>query len=181
MWNAIGSALKKVGLPLLGAVVPGAGVVQDLVMNAVGSNDQDEILKKIEDPAILERLRKMELGNQHELRTLQLQAEVASIRETAQTARIEAQSEDAFVRRARPSLIYILGFSVFFQVILAGLVILVAPDHIADLGALYTALATPQSVALAACGVYMHSRGREKLHRAGGGGPGLLQALVRSR
>lgn len=144
------------------------------------------------------------LINQHltpeqrtQLLSQELDLEKTSIEQVNQTMRVEAASSDPYVSHARPTLLYIAGWSVGFEIVMS---------VVGGLGAigysLYKFGATPAAVTtatqligliaqinqsveyqvivlLSACGVYIHRRTRDKEIAAGAPAtPGLLGTLA---
>jgi hypothetical protein len=179
------------GLPLLGGVLggPGGAAAGKLIAKALGagSDDPDELMQAIQaDPNAVLKLKEIESNNSVELQRLLLQgeqnrlaAETARHAETNATMRKELESEDAYVRRARPTFLYVIAFSVAVEVVIALVVSIVAPEQIAALGTLYSALAVPQGIAAGCCGIYMKKRSDDKAVQAGAAAPGgsLFDAL----
>ena len=99
--------------------------------------------------------------------------------------RREIASKDAFVRRARPTTIYVINLCILLQVISGAAVICYVPDALSDYVSLVEALANPLMVALAVIGVYKYGRTKEKMVDSGGpgssgnsGGPGLFSRIA---
>jgi len=183
-WKKIGDFLIGNGLPLLGGAVGGpvgAGVGK-VIASAIGagSGEPDEVMEILTaDPNAVLELKKIEAENAHEFRKIALEGEIANLGEINKTMREEIKSEDPFVRRARPALVWAIGISVILEVLAAVAVVFVAPAQLANLGTLYGAIAIPQSIAAGVCGVYMKKRSDDKLVAAGGAPrPGLMQGIV---
>jgi hypothetical protein len=183
-WGKIGDFLIGNGLPLLGGAVGGpvgAGVGK-VIASAIGagSGEPEEVMGILTaDPNAVLELKKVEAEHRHELRKITLEGEIANLGEINRTMREEIKSEDAFVRRARPGLVWAISGSVVLEVLAAVAVVFIAPEQIANLGTLYGAISIPQSIAAAVCGVYMKKRSDDKLVAAGGTtGPGLLSGVL---
>lgn len=187
-WKDLG---KKVGkfAPLLGTVLggPAGGAVGGLVAAALGSaNDPDAIDAAIAaDPGAAAKLRELEERNRHDLEAAHIRAAETSVREVNATMRVEAKSEDAYVRRARPTLIYLIGL-VVFTMVLGSLIILAMtpaeslPHVVNGLTAVFSQLMTPLSILCATVGVYVRSRSTcDKAYAAGKEPPaGLIQQML---
>lgn len=105
-----------------------------------------------------------------------LEMEFDNLSQTQETMRHEQSNQDGYVRRARPTFLYIVAFSIAVEVIIALYAIAFEPKQIANLATVYAALATPQGIAAAMCGVYMKKRSDEKL---GAMPKGLLSGLLK--
>lgn len=185
-WKKIGDFLIGNGLPLLGGAVGGpvgAGVGK-VIASAIGagSGEPDEVMEILTaDPNAVLELKKLEAENAHEFRKIALESEIANLGEINKTMREEVGSEDAFVRRARPFHIWALGISVLLEVLAAVVAVFFAPEQIANLATLFGAIAIPQSISAAVCGVYMKKRSDDKMVAAGETpGPGLLGGVLRA-
>lgn len=153
-----------------------AGEIIGIAQQVTGAGNGDEALAAIQgDPALAAKLREKLID--FDLR--KMEEETKRLQAVNQTMQAEAQSEDWFVRRARPAFLWVTAFSIFVEVVIALIVVIVAPDKIDDLATLYTALSVPQSVAAAMCGVYLKKRSDDKAIKAGNPPqPSLLQALA---
>ena len=113
----IGRFLKEKGLPLLGNVIgvgSGGGKLLDVVKSIVGAGDDDDtaaiIAKLNSDESLIQLrqveadLRKTEISAALEERRLDIQDD-ASRRDLI---KVESTSEDPYVRRARPTFLYIM-------------------------------------------------------------------------
>lgn len=181
-WSDIGKLVARAA-PVLGTALGGpvGATAGALVASIFGVEaTPHEVEKAIHsDPEAAIKLRQLEMENGRDLRRMALAAQTARLAEINATYRQELGSEDGYVRRARPTFLYIIAFSVLVEVVLAGLVILVVPDRLSDLATLYGALATPQSIAAGMCGVYLKKRSDDKSVAATGQtGPGLLSSLM---
>lgn len=181
-WSKIGD-LVGAAAPIIGSALGGpvGGAAGALVASVLGVSAEPEAVKRaIEaDPEAMVKLRAAEMDHARELRRMVIEAETSRLAEINATYRQELSSQDAYVRRARPTFMYIVAGSVLVEALLAGLIILVAPERLADLAVLYGALATPQSIAAGMCGVYLKKRSDDKAVAAGAPvGPPLLETIV---
>ena len=181
-WGKIGNLVADAA-PIIGTALggPAGAAVGGIVASALGSKPTpDEVEKAIKyDPEAFAKIRKIEADHEEALTRMTLENETARATETQKTMRAEIGSEDAFVRRARPMFLYVAAFSVFVEVIIALVVVLLQPAQIATLTTLFSALATPQSIALAACGIYLKKRSDDKAIAAGAPpAQGLLAGLI---
>lgn len=181
--------------PLLGTVLGGplGGGVGALVAAAFGvENTPAAVDAAIErDPQAAAKLRELQERNQTELEAAHIRAAETSVREVNETMRIEATSGDPYVRRARPTLIYLTGLIVAVMVVGSLLVIgLVAwaspstlPDVVAGLVGIIQALMAPLSILCASVGVYVRSRSTcDKAYASGKEPPpGIIQQLLSKR
>lgn len=187
-WGDLG---KKVGqfAPLLGTVLGGplGGGVGALVAAALGSeNSADAIDAAIAaDPGAAAKLIELQERNRHDLESAHIRAAETSVREVNATMRVEASSGDAYVRRARPTLIYLIGLIVFCLSV--GSMILLAitpadamPALVDGLAAVIGQLMPPLSILCAAVGVYVRSRStHDKALESGQAPPvGLIQQIL---
>lgn len=180
-WSDLKDIVGK-SAPLVGTLLggPAGGAVGGIIAAALGTEAQPEKVASAiaANPDAMVRIQEIEAKHKEELERMTLENETARLVEINKTARAEAQSEDKYVRRARPTFLYVIAFSVGIEVILASIVFLVRPEQAAALGDLFAALATPQSIAAAMCGVYLKSRSTDKAIAAGKTPPpGLLSKL----
>ena len=181
-WGKIGSLVADAA-PIIGTALggPAGAAVGGIVASALGSRPTpDDVEKAIKaDPEAFAKLKQIELDHQKELVQMTLENETARAAETQKTMRAEISSEDPFVRRARPMFLYVAAFSVLVEVIIALIVVLDQPAQIGAMTTLFSALATPQSIALAACGIYLKKRSDDKAVAAGAApAQGLLAGLI---
>lgn len=184
-WQDVAGLVARAA-PVLGTALLGpaggavGGVAGALIASAFGvENEPAALARAIQaDPAAALKLRQVELENKTALVRLATENETARLAMVNETMRAEAASEDWFVRRARPGMLWSISLSILFEIIIAGLVMLQAPEQIGFLGQIYSAISIPQSIAAACCGIYVKKRSDDKLVAAGGQpGPGLLAQL----
>src|SRR3990167_2438157 len=122
----IGKQIIGLGAPLLGRAIGGplGGAAVDIIASALGTSDKSSEGIKI----ALERLdpdaakAKLAEGDQEWAKTIAAEAATARVvaHEIGQTSRAEVGSDDKFVRRARPSVLWVSSFlSALFGLILA--------------------------------------------------------------
>jgi hypothetical protein len=184
-WKGVAGKIGKFA-PLLGTVLGGpvGGGVGTLVAAALGVDDSPDAVDAAlnADPQAAAKLRELEERNRHDLEAAHIRAAETSVREVNETIRIEATSGDAYVRRARPTLIYLIGAIVLIQVL--GSFILLAIDSsevtVAGLRAILAETMPPLAILCGAVGVYVRSRSTyDKSYAAGREPPpGLLQTLL---
>lgn len=129
-WSDVGRKAIELGLPLLGGVLggPAGAGVGKLVATAVTGN-ADASPSEVEqalatNPDAVVRLREIESNHSIELEKLALQGEATRLAhdermfaEAAATQRAEIQSEDQYVRRARPTWVWVGAISVGLVVV----------------------------------------------------------------
>ena len=181
-WSKVGELVADAA-PILGAVlpIPGGAAIGAAIASKFGTAaNPDAVAAAIKaDPDAAVKLKQIEVEHETDMTRLLLAHEAAQITETQTTMRAEIQSDDSYVRRARPTFLYVAAFSVIVEVIIALVVVLWRPDQLSALQSLFSALATPQSIALAACGIYLKKRSDDKAVATGvPQGPGLLASIL---
>jgi len=180
-WKDIGGIVASAA-PVLGTLLggPAGGAVGGIIASVLGSEAKpDAVAAAIQaDPDAMVKLRQIEADHEADLQRMVLEAETTRLGEVNATMRAEVASSDGYVRRARPTFMYVIAASVLIEVIIAGMVVLVAPEQIGQLATLYSALATPQGIAAAMCGVYIKARSDDKAVAAGEAPGGLWNALA---
>lgn len=190
-WKELGGKVGKFA-PLLGTVLggPAGGAVGGLVAAALGTSNTPEAIDAAisRDPQAAAKLRELEERNRHDLEAAHIRAAETSVREVNETMRVEAKSEDAYVRRARPTLIYLIGLIVFTQVTGSLVILALAPPEslpyvVNGLTGVLGQLMAPLSILCAAVGVYVRSRSTcDKAYAAGKEPPaGLIQQLLQKK
>lgn len=185
-WTDISDALIANGLPLLGGAIagPAGAKVGGMIAGVLGvKSTPKDIASGLKNPtsAIMAKLREIELKNEHELRTLTLQAEMVGVQQANISMRREVLSNDAYVRRMRPTFGYIVAFSLLLQVLVAIYAVLWNIDALAHLTTTFQALSMPQTAAMAVIGVYTKKRSDEKAMTMGVPVKGLLQTILEKR
>lgn len=186
-WDAIRDTVGKAA-PLLGSALggPAGGAVGSMIAGVLGVEDKPDAINKAlqSDPEAAIKLQKLQQEHERKLQGMVLEAETQRmaqeterLTQTQQTMRAELKSEDAYVRRARPTFLYVIAGSVMVEVLIALLVAATAPAEIDQLATLFAALATPQSIAAGMCGVYLKKRSDDKAVAAGQEPPSLTKAL----
>ena len=142
-WSDIASVVGKAA-PLLGTVLggPAGAMVGGLVASALGVEETpDAVQAAIQaDPGAAAKLLELQERNRHDLESAHIRAAETSVREVNATARVEAASDDPYVRRARPTLIYVVGVIVLVEAF--GGIFAVAYGHGSD-SVSYTHLTLP--------------------------------------
>lgn len=188
--GVFGKIAKVVGTaaPLVGGLLggPAGSAVGGMVASALGvENTPEAIEQALQKPEALAKLREIEEKHRHELETLQIQAETARQLEINKTYRAELASEDSYVRRARPTWLYVMCGTWAIQTLSLTAAVFYAiakPEAskiIGELGGLVGALTFMWSIALTVAGGYMYKRSQDKQVAAGQTPvPGILASLA---
>ena len=143
----------------------------DIARSVTGRDDDAGALQALEDDG--ELLTKYQRQTQDRALAFYAQ-ETARLEAVNQTIRIEAASQDPYVRRMRPTFGYIVAIS--WAGLMGGIVYNIVRDP-ATAGTVIGAvgqLATMWSVALSVLGVYVYRRSSEKV---GAGQPGMADIV----
>lgn len=171
--------LAGIGLPLLTRLVSGGlkaidSPVADAAAQAL--DDVDAAVGRGEIPP--ERLAE---ANRHLERLSEIEAarETEILKQVNATMRVEAGSDDAFVRRWRPTFGYIVSFTWALQFAAIAYAMVATPHYAKELVEAIVALTPAWGIALAVLGVNVVKRSRDK-EVAAGVAPksGLLQRLL---
>jgi len=133
--------------PLLGKLlpIPGAGIAGDLIAAAFGTeNEPDAIMAAIKaDPDAGIKLAAIESNNKAAIESQLIAAETNRIESVNKTMRTEAAANDAYVRRWRPTIGYVVAFQFFMLgwVVFVGVVWAVRATDPAQTTAIMTGLA----------------------------------------
>ncbi len=188
IWKTIGKTIGGVA-PLLGTIVggPAGTLVGGLIGSALGvdGNDPAAVQSAISDPAQLARLRELELNNKAHLETLAIQAETQKISEINKTMRDEIASNDAYVRRWRPTFGYIVSLAWLIQISGSTATLLYAvfmtPENAAGIinmtAQFNGATSVLWGIALSVLGINVVKRSQDKAVKAGGPATGILQGV----
>ncbi|MCM0020058.1 MAG: holin family protein, partial [Tagaea sp.] len=95
------------------------------------------------------------------------------------TARVEAQSEDPYVRRMRPTFGYVMALTWAVQMAAVAWAIVTAPKEAAQVVEALGALSLMWSVGLSVLGVYVYKRSSDKALSAGATPEGAFATLAR--
>lgn len=109
-----------------------------------------------------------------DIRIEQEQTYQIAIQEQGASERVALQSESAFVRNARPTMIYLGGFSCFGIICFGVAIAWFRPAALADYVQLISATAMPLTALLTAGGVYAYRRTTDKAIQSGISLPSLL-------
>lgn len=173
--------LASVGLPFLTNMVSdGLKSLDSPVAKAAASalDEVDDALSKNEiDPEQLQR------ANRHieEMARLRVKRETAMMAEINATMRAEVKSEDAYVRRWRPTFGYAVALT--WTVQMAGLTyaVVMTPEFAGEILTAMTSLSVIWGVALSVLGINVAKRTRDKEIAAGElPRPGVMRRLAGS-
>ena len=181
-WSDIGNMLGKAA-PVVGTLLggPAGGAVGGLISQALGTDAEPDKVKQMleQDPAAYERIKKLEQEHERELRSMILEAETSKMASVNKTMRAEAASNDAFVRRWRPTFGYLAAISWTLQSIAIAWVFIMKPTQAGDIAQAIGALTPMWAVALAVLGISVAKRSQDKQVSAGQTPQGgLIQALA---
>lgn len=119
IFKELGKVVKTVA-PVLGtAVGGGSGKAIDILLNGLGKKSTKDVLEYIEkDPEAITKLKELETNHAHEIDLKELELDQEIIKGTNDVNVEMVKSEDSFVRRARPLLMYVLSASMIFGFII---------------------------------------------------------------
>ena len=180
-WEDVRDSVAAVA-PLAGSLLggPAGGAVGGLVAAALGvKNTPDAVAQAVvSDPAAAVKLHTLEREHEREMRTLQLEAETARIKEVNTTMRAELQHDGWFKSGWRPMIGWVVAFS--FGALMLALVyaILKSPATASEVVTSATVIIT---MMLAVLGVNIKQRSNDKARQVGVEPVGLLQAILGTR
>ena len=181
-WGDLVDDILGAGLPLLGGALGGplGASVGKLAANALGVDANPDAVKgALSSPGAADRLKRLEVEHKQTLERIELEGAMANLADVNKTMRQEIASRDTFVRRARPTTIYVINLCILLQVIVGAIVIVGFPEAMPDYIGLIQALANPLMVALGVVGVYKWRRTSEKMVDGGAArGGGMLSKIV---
>lgn len=168
--SRVADAVSK-GAPLLGSLIgtPATGAAIGLIARSLGTDATPEaVTQALEgDPQATERLRRLEAEHERELTRMSLEAQTARLTEVNQTMRAEAASNDAYVRRWRPTFGYLTALAWAIQCLAIAWSIVTSPEQAGVVAQSITALTPMWGVALAMLGINASCRSRDKQVAAG--------------
>jgi hypothetical protein len=190
MWDNVKSIIAKAA-PLVGGLLggPAGGGIGTLVASTLGVEDTPEAIEAElkSNPGALLKIKQMESDERVRLRELAYeQAKVESaerslaISEQHKTIQKELSSEDAFVRRWRPTFGYavcLAWVSLFFGI---AFVMLFYPEHTETAFTGAAKLTGIFSVALTVLGINIHKRSQDKQVLSGQIPLGLIAGIANS-
>ncbi len=171
----IPALLAEIGLPVLARLVGGAlGAIDHPAAQAAaealkGAGAALAPAQVAEANRHIEALAGMENGFDRD-----------ALREVNASLRAEAASEDAYVRRMRPTFGYVMAATWAAQMGAVAWTVLRAPAEAAAVIESLGALSLVWSVGLSVLGVYVYRRSSEKTLAAGGEGADLIARIVRA-
>lgn len=179
--------LAQIGLPLLVKAVGGAlsnssNSVAKAAGEALGQVDAEIATGRLDGDQLKEANRHLEA-----LATLEANTDQTWLQQVNQTIRAESVSDDAYVRRMRPTFGYIMAFTWAAQMGAIAYTVVADPQQAAPVIAAVASLGTIWTVGLSVLGIYVYRRSGEKqrvLEAQGGLSPnqntGILQNLLQS-
>ncbi|HAE02162.1 3TM-type holin [Hwanghaeella sp. LZ110] len=184
--------LAQIGLPLLVKAVGGAlsnssNSVAKAAGDALGQVDTEIATGRLDGDQLKEANRHLEA-----LATLEANTDQTWLQQVNQTIRAESVSDDAYVRRMRPTFGYIMAFTWAAQMGAIAYTVVADPQQAAPVIAAVASLGTIWTVGLSVLGIYVYRRSGEKQRvlEAQGGLPAnqntgvlqnLLQSLIKSK
>ena len=179
--------LAQIGLPLLikavgGALSNSSNSVAKAAGDALGQVDAEIATGRLDGDQLKEANRHLEA-----LATLEANTDQTWLQQVNQTIRAESISDDAYVRRMRPTFGYIMAFTWAAQMGAIAYTVVADPQQAAPVIAAVASLGTIWTVGLSVLGIYVYRRSGEKqrvLEAQGGLSPnqntGILQNLLQS-
>lgn len=165
------SILSKIGLPVLMNVLSGALKTIDTPVTK-GAADAIEAAQdalragQIPDAQIIEANRHIE-----KIAEMESAENRATLAEINQTARTEIASNDAYVRRMRPTFGYLMAVSWTAQMIALAYIIVFETDKAGFVLQAMGSLSAIWAVGLSVLGIYVYKRSEEKRASMAAGGP----------
>lgn len=131
----------------------------DIGRKVTGMDSEDDIVTALKaDPALL-----LQYQSQAADRAVDMyRAENERLATINKTMQVETQSEDAYVRRMRPTFGYIMAVTWGLQMGAVAWTIINTPEYAAEVITAMVSLSTIWSVGLAVLGVYVYGRSSEK-------------------
>ena len=179
--------LAQIGLPLLikavgGALSNSSNSVAKAAGEALGQVDTEITTGRLDGDQLKEANRHLEA-----LATLEANTDQTWLQQVNQTIRAESVSDDAYVRRMRPTFGYIMAFTWAAQMGAIAYTVVADPQQAAPVIAAVASLGTIWTVGLSVLGIYVYRRSGEKQRvlEAQGGlslnqNTGILQNLLQS-
>ena len=140
-----------------------------------GTDDPAGIVAAVKaNPELLAKFQQMA----NEVVIAEMHEETVRLAETNATMRAELASGDPYVRRARPTFLYVMALTWGLQALGLTAAIALKPEYGAKLIAALADLTTMWSVALAVVGVYVKTRSDDKKTAAGAPPPTALESIT---
>lgn len=171
----IPALLAQIGLPLLARILGGALSRVDHPAAKAAADALGQVGVALPPEQVAE-------ANRH----LETMARIASeedretIREVNASLRAEAASDDAYVRRMRPTFGYVMAATWAAQMGAVAWIVVRAPAEAAAVIEALGALSVVWSVGLSVLGVYVYKRSADKALAAGNPQPGIFDRLQRA-
>lgn len=158
----VGSALAKVDHPAAKAASEALGVLDTAI--ATGEISPEQLAEANRHAEVMGKI------DSDEVREI--------LREVNATARVEAQSEDKYVRRMRPTFGYIMALTWAVQMIAIAWTIFKTPEATGEVVGALGELTVMWSVGLSVLGVYVYRRSKEKGEKADKGGSNPVSTIL---
>jgi len=171
----IPALLAQLGLPLLARLLAGALGRVDHPAAKAASEALEQAGATLPPERIAEANRHLEA-----MARLESEETRETIREVNASLRAEAASEDAYVRRMRPTFGYVMAATWAAQMGAVAWIVVRAPSEAASVIEALGALSVVWSVGLSVLGVYVYKRSADKALASGNPQPGLLDRLQRA-
>ena len=175
-WSDIAESIAAYGAPVLGMALagPAGAAVGQIIANKLDSdatpeNVYDVLKEGLDSPVMRERLLELEKEQQALVRM--------NLKDVNETARVESRSDDKYVRRCRPTVVYTLCATAVALVVLSFLAVFTEDVTAAEVAQLVSALGLPLGILASACGVYFHNRTTDKHVAEGMVRPGLFNRV----
>ncbi len=176
MGLALAGILKTVGSSLLGdklkdiAVKKATSIARERLNLPPDTPEADIDLALTNNPEVYAEI--IEAVNDYRIE--QERTHQIAFQEQGNSERVALQSESAFVRNARPTMIYLGGLSCFGIVCFGVLIAWTRPESLSDYVQLVGAISMPLTALLTAGGVYAYRRTTDKAIKNGFKLPPLL-------
>lgn len=182
-WDKVVGSLTKHGLNLLASAIPGGAFVSGVIRDVLQCEDDPQVINQAianADSETLAKLKQLEIKYKDKLELEIERQETKRLQILNETMRVEYNSNDAYVRRARPTLIYT---SCIISLLISGGV-----TYAITLGNTETAKNIEESagflIALVtamwgACGLYTAKRSGDKRSGGHSNGSGLKSLIDR--
>jgi len=185
MWDSIVDYLKKNGLGLLGGAAASIGTGNPApIIAAIASTigvepTEDAVAKKLSEssPETFLKLKEFEYklaSNKMELDKFYAGLDMEGVKQVNATYQVELKSEDAYVRRMRPTMGYVIITTWFLMWCMVAYTIIFNPDKSVEVLGALSKTAEMWVVALSVIGVYVYKRSQDKEVAAGFQPAGLL-------
>ncbi len=170
--------LAQVGIPLLARAIGGAlsrseNSVAQAAGDALSQLDAEIESGRLSGHDLMEMNRHVEAMSELESRT-----DRTWLEQVNRTIRAEAKSEDAYVRRMRPTFGYIMALTWAAQMGAIAYAVVADPESAGTVISAIASLGTIWTVGLSVLGIYVYRRSDDKRREAGDHRPGLGEQLL---